>query len=441
MSRRTLGISEAGSGCRRVCAAACDDFAARWCVLVPSLLRMARLYRPPAAGDGRRRPKWLRHASKCDDRSALSRATSLARASRWLQAVTLSCVTDRWHVADPCDFAGPAGRFLTDKVAAHIICAIRPREASVITIELNSKTRAQMNSGTPRSEDWTYHHVLPVRYYFTLASVCAHMVADDTLQKATRKLAKEVLRAMPCNGGNADKVETFCSEAKSATGIPLTDRAAKAVAVARLCASPLWGGFAGMAPSQRCDDPGSNPEPNRPLSGGPDWWSGLQLLQARLDALVPTLSGQSDEKDFTLQIDENKATGELQAIAQHVNVLKPCPILPFKPTDWKLCPTENPNFGRPWIYGKRGATGPAWTAVASFDSLNRIKAKGKEFGDAWRDQRDAFGGVFALRTATTDPQGAAADYDAELHTKAMEKKVYRQINDLLVLYLPTTPFV
>ena len=40
----------------------------------------------------------------------------------------------------------------------------------MLTLSVPITSRANMNTTTPRVGQWTYHHVLPVRVYFLLAS-------------------------------------------------------------------------------------------------------------------------------------------------------------------------------------------------------------------------------------------------------------------------------
>lgn len=303
----------------------------------------------------------------------------------------------------------------------------------MITITLDKRTRAEMNTGTPRLDNWTYHHVLPVRYYFTLASICGHVVGTAPSDDAVKK-ARGVLEAMVNNGSNLDKVRLFCDAGK------IDDPGARAVAVlahAKLCASPRWGGFAGMQPTQRCDDPGSNPELVKPMSGAAGWWGPIQVLQTQLDALVPTLPSTSDDKDMTLTVDEVRATAIVKDFAAEVERVAAMGILPFAPGDWKRCPTGVATSGADWYFGTRGAAGPAWGGSKDFDALNKVKNKQKDFMTEWNGGKSALGAVFALRTADTDPKGTPLEYDADLHDKAEKlKTVYRQINDLLVRYEP-----
>lgn len=302
----------------------------------------------------------------------------------------------------------------------------------MFTITLDRKTRKEMNTGTPRVGEWTYHHVLPVRYYFTLASLCTNLIAQGAPGTQLVTDASAILSAMPCNGANREFVRAFCvNKVGTATESDMID-------AAKRCASPPWGGFGGMQPPQRCDDPGSLPEQRRPLSGSANWWAALQIVQTRLDALVPTLVNIGRDNDFTLKIDTTRAQAEIAALAAQVNLINRTDILPFEPSDWMHCPRGDKSVRRDWIFATRAAI--PFAAVESFNKLNSIKNK-PGFPAAWNDSRDAFGSFFALREVTDTPKGRPESYSKELHAEAMARKsVFRQINDLLVLYLPTKDF-
>ncbi|NRR31426.1 hypothetical protein HSX11_14710 [Oxalobacteraceae bacterium] len=308
----------------------------------------------------------------------------------------------------------------------------------MITIQLNQQTRKQMNSQTPRDGDWTYHHALPVRYYFTIAYVCAYTALHLDVGSKGAKLARECLYDMANIRANQNKMRLLNGAGKDAAA-----KLKETGEIAKLCASPLFGGFAGMNPEQRCDDPKEGPELNKPMSADVGWWAAIQLLKIHVEAVFPTV-GSDGEKNLDIAIHEDTLESFVDSVHTHIHALSSYPICPFDPSDWKMCPSERPSSGTNWVMAKPSGPAFAWSASKAFDSLNKVKAPGKvaEFNKLWGKEGDALkfslAGSFALRTLDADPQGVEAGFSEAVKTKAKERphKVFRQINDLLVLYIP-----
>lgn len=142
-----------------------------------------------------------------------------------------------------------------------------------ITIDVRIRTRADMNSGTPRVGNWTYHHVQPVRIYYLAASTILRFITDVDCFGETRVLATNALCKMCNNVHNQATVRTFVDQNRDAV---TTDDQRNVVA--KLLASPPFGGFSGMNPTQRSDDPHDAPEPMRPHSASAGWWEGLNQI-------------------------------------------------------------------------------------------------------------------------------------------------------------------
>ena len=146
----------------------------------------------------------------------------------------------------------------------------------MLTLSVPITSRADMNTGTPRVGDWTYHHVLPVRVYFLFASTVLRIIVDPGCWDKARVLGLEALKAMCQYRANEQRIDLFVQNKK---WLHVTPSAADFADQAKLCASPPFGGFGGPNPVQRSDDPHENEEPNRPVSADPTWWDSLKLAR------------------------------------------------------------------------------------------------------------------------------------------------------------------
>lgn len=144
---------------------------------------------------------------------------------------------------------------------------------TAVTIDVRIRTRAEMNTATPRPGNWTYHHVQPVRIYYMAASTILRFITDETCYDATRVLATNALCKMCNNGPNQASVRTFVSQNQ---GVPTAD--SDRALIAKLLASPPFGGFAGVNPAQRSDDPHDGPETQRPHSANAGWWDAVTQI-------------------------------------------------------------------------------------------------------------------------------------------------------------------
>lgn len=143
----------------------------------------------------------------------------------------------------------------------------------MLTISVPITSRAEMNTTTPRVVDWTYHHVLPVRVYFLMASTLLRIVIDPDCWDKARILGTEALKSMCQYRANEQRIELFLQNPKWQHVTPSDVEFGEQ---AKLCASPPFGGFGGPNPVQRSDDPHENEEPNRPVSADQTWWDSLK---------------------------------------------------------------------------------------------------------------------------------------------------------------------
>jgi len=105
-------------------------------------------------------------------------------------------------------------------------------------------------------------------------------VTDTDCFDQTRVLGTNALCKMVNNRHNETAVRTFVDQNR---GTVATDDARGPIA--SFCASPPFGGFAGMNPTQRSDDPHDAVEVNKPLSAPMTWWDSLMRMgNAVLDA-------------------------------------------------------------------------------------------------------------------------------------------------------------
>lgn len=142
-----------------------------------------------------------------------------------------------------------------------------------VSVDVTLGTRAEMNVGTPRQGNWTYHHIQPVRIYYLAASMMLRVITDPNAIPFTRTLVRDALERMCNNDNNRNTLGLFIDN-----HIGQVVSTALRQPVARLCASPPFGGFAGLNPTQRSDDPHDQAEFIKPVSAIPQWWASLIRL-------------------------------------------------------------------------------------------------------------------------------------------------------------------
>src|SRR3954466_12660824 len=112
-----------------------------------------------------------------------------------------------------------------------------------ITVDIRIRTRADMNTSTPRFGNWTYHHVHPVRVYYMTASLILRVITDPDAYLDTRALGVNALEKMCNNPPNKAALRTFVDQK---AGTVTTDDERQVIA--KTCASPPFGGFGGPNP-------------------------------------------------------------------------------------------------------------------------------------------------------------------------------------------------
>ncbi|MCF7749283.1 hypothetical protein KQ945_00895 [Bacillus subtilis subsp. subtilis] len=201
--------------------------------------------------------------------------------------------------------------------------------------------------GTTPVGDWTYHHVLPWRYYYLCAYVLCmayrYMLIQDNA--ASRGKSGQVnigpaIAALATRFWDASKKEIDSKGLKKEFGNDCLGfnfgaeldaaqlwKRIKAIAttapnqldtdvrnagefspdaVARACLGPAFGGFWGINGGQRTDDPEELREKARPRSGDLNWWTNLTAIGTALESISPKIQENlpsSRELDVTLKED------------------------------------------------------------------------------------------------------------------------------------------
>jgi hypothetical protein len=163
------------------------------------------------------------------------------------------------------------------------------------------------SGGTPDCDKWTFHHVLPWKYFYCLGSLLGYYLTALTynfnqLSEGAPAVANRTTlntkfnELVECNGeinivksliGMVEYQRLLNGLTRTANG--MADRLAKESNKANIsklfveCTSPIFGGFPGMEGKQRNDDPASTMEKTRPFNGDAAWWTALQAIGSRLE--------------------------------------------------------------------------------------------------------------------------------------------------------------
>ena len=176
-------------------------------------------------------------------------------------------------------------------------------------------------------------------------------VTDTDCFDQTRVLGTNALCKMVNNRHNETAVRTFVDQNR---GTVATDDARRPIA--SFCASPPFGGFAGMNPTQRSDDPHDAVEVNKPLSAPMTWWDSLTRMgNAVLDAFgLHLMPAPNTNPSATKRAYEwNEIALSLMGDIGHASVNGG---LEFYRKDWKLTPNEEN-----WTIARRVVPSP-WPA-------------------------------------------------------------------------------
>ncbi|WP_271407778.1 hypothetical protein [Pseudomonas sp. Q1-7] len=158
------------------------------------------------------------------------------------------------------------------------------------------------SGGTPDCNKWTFHHILPWKYFYCLSAVLGYYY-HGTLNSFVRGHA--TLNTAENRAELLDTATAFAPIVVCSTGITHSGGVSmlSLVEMARLinglartggsvvdkisqnaarlhdhlveCTSPVFGGFPGMDGNQRSDDPKSSMEQTRPANGDTAWWTAV----------------------------------------------------------------------------------------------------------------------------------------------------------------------
>lgn len=223
----------------------------------------------------------------------------------------------------------------------------------------------------PTVNNWTYHHILPWRYYFLTGYILTYFARFRLMTTAwltgySRTSANAAFHTLLQNEFNAAGSDesartralrgefgswgTF-SVSESVTDLldlaetmhgpgganairtrMTTDNALSPLSLAELCTNPEFGGFAAMYPGQRLDDPQSNPEPRRPYNMPTNWWSLVTAHKKLLEAVAPNIAVLPPDRRVAVSINGTNRDLLIAQITQLSNYYGY--VYDFDPRDW-----------------------------------------------------------------------------------------------------------
>lgn len=225
--------------------------------------------------------------------------------------------------------------------------------------------------GSPNVNHWTYHHVLPWRYYYLAGNVLTMMaryrlattdfirsINTKHLLRPAMEADRDVLLDKKTKSQDPKKLKAFFGADHSGFDIgvshtPLVilktlnkfhEPAGVLTALAtegsldpdtssRLASNPCFGGFEGMNPGQRTDDPHDGCENRRPHNSSQAWWGLLNILGQSLKGFAPELGSLPDNRTLTVRVASENAWKVFyptieKLVASHNAVYR------FKAVDW-----------------------------------------------------------------------------------------------------------
>jgi hypothetical protein len=261
-----------------------------------------------------------------------------------------------------------------------------PMPALAFTVKLPAARPGQAQRQT--EDGWTYHHILPWRYYFLMGAMLVHMFRamlatrvryytslspGTPLRIAAENEMVELRRGLRAVYG--DEAEGFDDDLARVPmhlwqtirqldrqGGTLIDEVVRATrrinadAIALETLAPAFGGFAGMDGSRfRADDPGENYEEQKPNSLDNLQWSRISEIRQVCRSFDPAIA------DVTVR----RLSGRLTTV-QGWNVLLTAvrvllgrynQVAPFNPHDWDYLHTGTRAAARYFEPGDLAAAG------------------------------------------------------------------------------------
>jgi len=209
----------------------------------------------------------------------------------------------------------------------------------------------------PDCDDWTFHHVLPVRYFWCTAFIVVKLIRllkckDQGVKNVDEKMLEAEFGTEEainfCQQLNAERKE-LVNSCKHLHRTPANNKVGTQLgkdsqldlsnpndiaAIAHDLTGPKYGGFAGMKPDQRSDDPGSRVERTKPASFPEQQWNLLQELAAVLEQSLQGLKDKSNGP-FQCSLNHDRANVILHCLrtltAEHGRG-----VPPFNPSDWRI---------------------------------------------------------------------------------------------------------
>lgn len=174
------------------------------------------------------------------------------------------------------------------------------------TVQLPSKR----SGGTPDCDKWTFHHILPWKYFYCLSAILGYYYHGSlnsfvkgsvtyNTPEALRELLDTTTAFAPIVVCSTDVIHSVGTSMMSfaemgrlvnglaRTGGDIVDKISKNSAKLHdhlvECTSPVFGGFPGMDGNQRSDDPKSSMEQTRPANGEVTWWTAVTEIGKLLE--------------------------------------------------------------------------------------------------------------------------------------------------------------
>jgi hypothetical protein len=278
-----------------------------------------------------------------------------------------------------------------------------------ITFSFTIGTRGD---STPGDRGFTYHHVLPWRYYYTLGRILVEVVrlkvagtkdsfGEDAAIDEFRQGFKDGKAVGKAYGADysaflADDTHSPSDLVKVINKLGKVGnpgyRVASLIAtdphtISNQCGAPYGGGFLGPAPEHRTDDPKTEFEPKRPISVKTGLWSALSLIRTRLESCCPALAAAKSGTKITATVSNDDLDQFLASIDDVTNWTG---APGFDPEDWSFVGTGGRGGNKVWHWIDPDKLTAA--TVAPYE------AKGTKAGQ-----------IFKLRAAAEVNKGAKLD--------------------------------
>ena len=226
----------------------------------------------------------------------------------------------------------------------------------------------------PGGDGWTYHHILPVRYYWSAAFILVKLYRlKEYIGKPPSKDIKDRLKAefgiedvsaylgddFDLSGLKNSEIVRYCvslhqhpQNGRQPFEVALkkwlaSQSAADIVAAVDPLTGPRYGGFAGMSGSeQRTDDPKSGVELRKPISFDQEKWNRLKLIGDTLDRCVENKAPATSDV-YNCRVTASDArllTSSLRELSEDIDDQR---VHPFAAADWAIGDGK-----KPWHYAK-----------------------------------------------------------------------------------------